>query len=99
MNGEVVMMLNAGEGNPEHPFIFCPGCRCGHSYDPSRWQWNGDKIRPTFTPSMLVNRDDPKSRCHSYITNGMMQFLPDCFHELKNQTVALRPFTIEEGIV
>lgn len=27
--------------------------------------------------------------CHSFITDGMMQFLSDCTHELAGQTVAL----------
>lgn len=35
-------------------------------------------------------------RCHSYITNGKMQFLNDCTHELKNQTVDLPEFEEEK---
>lgn len=71
--------------------IFCPGCQCGHAFD-SRWTFNGDMTKPTFSPSMLVNKDDPKSRCHSFVENGNIRFLDDCFHELKNKTVPLEPF-------
>lgn len=28
-------------------------------------------------------------RCHSFVTNGMIQFLGDCTHQLANQTVPL----------
>lgn len=40
--------------------------------------------------------DDPVtfhcSRCHSFITDGRIQFLGDCSHALANQTVPLLPF-------
>ena len=75
--------------------IFCPGCKCGHLFD-HRWHFNGDTERPTFGPlpsggaySMLVNQSDPGSRCHSFVENGKIRFLGDCWHELKNQTVDL----------
>jgi len=68
--------------------IFCPGCRCGHLFD-HRWHFNGNLEKPTFQGSMLVNQDDPQTRCHSHVTDGMIQFLGDCFHELKGQTVPL----------
>ena len=48
---------------------FCPGCQCGHLFD-SRWTFNGNHEKPTFTPSMLVNATDPQTRCHSYVTDG-----------------------------
>lgn len=30
--------------------------------------------------------------CHSFVRDGMIQFLNDCTHELKGQTVPLEPF-------
>lgn len=30
-------------------------------------------------------------RCHSFVKNGMIQFLSDCSHELAGQTVPLYP--------
>lgn len=68
------------------------------------WQWNGSMELPTFTPSMHCqvgktckpgtdgrNRDDwvMETTCHSFVTNGRVQFLSDCQHELVGQTVDL----------
>lgn len=53
------------------------------------WTFNGDVERPTFRASLLIGRDHPEMRCHSFITDGQIQFLGDCFHELKGQTVPL----------
>lgn len=67
-----------------------------------KWDFNGDMEKPTFSPSYLTWRDpkpdvDPKYdkdgkyrngfRCHSYITDGKIQYLSDCTHELAGQTV------------
>lgn len=64
------------------------------------WTFNGDIERPTFTPSVLVTyggRDadgkdvgfgpGPPSRCHSFVTDGRIQFLADCSHALAGQSV------------
>ncbi len=67
----------------------------------SNWGWNGNVDRPTFTPSVLVtypaNPDADEEfkewrterRCHTFITDGMVQFLGDCTHALAGQTLAL----------
>jgi hypothetical protein len=55
----------------------------------SGWTWNGSLDKPTFTPSLLCNQDSPESRCHSFVTDGKIQFLSDCHHELAGQTVEL----------
>jgi hypothetical protein len=95
---EVVKMLEITGTCEQDPMVFCPGCKCGHLFHvaPSnptghRWTWNGDKVKPMFSPSMLVNKDLP-GRCHSFVTDGVIQFLPDCDHELRGQSVPLRPF-------
>ena len=43
--------------------------------------------KPTFNPSLLCNRNDPKSICHSVITDGMIAFGTDCYHKLAGKTV------------
>lgn len=65
------------------------------------WGWNGNADKPTFTPSVLVtmpqgDRDaDGVWRirrtdvCHSFVTDGRIQFLGDCTHALAGQTVDL----------
>lgn len=70
-----------------------------------RWGWNGSVDKPTFTPSVLVQHDHwvphyvpgaPKVAqtnvtdiCHSFVTDGRIQFLGDCTHALAGQTVDL----------
>lgn len=84
--------LKNQSGEVSHVMIFCPGCQCGHAFDINRWKFNGDYEKPTFAPSMLVNQHDPKSRCHSFVFDGKIRFLDDCFHELKGKTVPLEDF-------
>jgi hypothetical protein len=76
----------------------CPGCGYDHPLHvaPQRripagplWNWNGSMTSPTFTPSLVVFKDDPKSRCHSFVTDGRIWFLEDSFHALRGQTVDL----------
>lgn len=85
-------------------FIFgCPGCGCEHGVWTSKpaanraqWKWNGDMVKPTFSPSLLITWDTPEGTptrrvCHSYVTDGKIQFLGDCTHALANKTVPLEP--------
>lgn len=73
-------------------FFHCPGCECDHFFyvvqvdQKPCWTWNGDYIRPTFEPSLLVRG---AGTCHSYVRDGSIQFLGDCTHRLANQTVPL----------
>lgn len=80
------MMLFVGE--PAH---YCPGC--GHLHvihvgkpnsSGAKWGWNGDPEKPTFTPSIHIH-----GRCHYFLRDGMLEFLPDSSHKLAGKTVAL----------
>jgi hypothetical protein len=68
--------------------IHCPACGCGHKFD-ERWTFNGDFEKPTFRASMLTSGGQQNGRCHSYVTDGNIEFLPDSTHELAGQTVPL----------
>jgi|ERR1041384_1755688 hypothetical protein len=76
-------------------YVFhCPGCGYNHPFEVGApngegWTWNGSLTEPTFAPSLLVNQDRPHARCHSFVENGKIRFLEDCFHALKNQTVEI----------
>lgn len=79
-------------------FFHCPGCGCAHLVivdGRGAWGWNGDLELPTFTPSVLVRYDvSPpnerlSTRCHSFVTDGRIQFLDDSTHHLTGQTVDL----------
>jgi hypothetical protein len=73
----------------------CPGCKETHAFisggdNPGRpqWQFNGDMEKPTFAPSLLVNKGQ-NNVCHSFVRDGRIEFLSDCYHELRGQTVDL----------
>ena len=68
--------------------IYCKGCGNHHGFD-SRWTFNGDFEKPTFSPSMLVNQHMPEKRCHSFVRDGKIQYLSDCFHKYAGQTLEL----------
>lgn len=76
-------------------YVFhCPGCKNAHPFEidapgGAGWTWNGSLDKPSFQPSLLCNQHDPASRCHSFVTDGKIQFLNDCHHELKGQTVEI----------
>lgn len=78
--------------------VYCPGCKISHWINVNkpnrpRWTWNGDREKPTFSPSILVRYPwgDPPvdQRCHSFIRDGQWQFLQDCTHELAGKTVPM----------
>jgi hypothetical protein len=67
----------------------CPGCECPHAVD-SRWTFNEDYERPTFSPSYLARcPGGPVEVCHSFVREGRIQFLSDSTHRLAGQTVDL----------
>jgi hypothetical protein len=83
--------------------FYCPGCRCGHTISTEgagAWGFNGDLERPTIKPSVKVSSNVGKdgerlpagqlrTLCHLFVTDGQIQFLPDCDHELAGKTVQL----------
>lgn len=82
--------------------IECPGCECLHILD-HRWSFNGSMDKPTFRPSYLIHgsKDQPNyqaPRCHSWISDGRIQFLNDSTHKLKGQTVDLPEFDEDRSL-
>jgi hypothetical protein len=80
----------------------CPGCGMAHALhihpfkndNGASWRWNGDMEKPTFSPSILVRiqferSDKPDIVCHSYVRDGMIQFLSDCSHSFAGKTVEM----------
>lgn len=73
--------------------FFCPGCEEYHgvavngtknTLTGGSWHWDGNAQKPTLIPSVHV-----VGRCHSFVRDGMIQFLDDCTHKLARQTVPL----------
>lgn len=92
---------NPRQREPDH-FFQCPGCGFEHGiwtrnpqFNPV-WAFDGNMEKPTISPSILVtigHGDKPSDICHSFVRNGMIQFLDDCTHALKGQTVELPEYS------
>lgn len=83
----------------------CPGCDSLHvvNIQPPGpvWSFNGDSDKPTLSPSIRVTWPaNPNATeefkewrtervCHSFVKDGMIQFLSDCYHPLAGKTVEL----------
>jgi hypothetical protein len=84
--------VNRGEDIEQYIFV-CPGCNGGsHGVTvkggPPCWTWNGDVNKPTVSPSLLINYSNGQI-CHFFIRDGKIEYLGDCTHELKGQTVEI----------
>lgn len=57
------------------------------------WTWNGDVYKPTLRPSVSSSGycydEESDFKCHSWITDGNIQFLGDCSHDKAGTTEAL----------
>lgn len=88
-----------GVHDTECAYVFrCPGCNIDHlifisheSYDGPTWSFNGDCNSPRFRPSLLIRWSDQDGNhvCHSFITDGNIEYLPDSTHKLSSKTVPL----------
>lgn len=60
------------------------------------WEWDENLENPTISPSILTQYEygegekKTTKRCHSFLRNGIFEFLGDCTHSLKNQHVAMK---------
>lgn len=62
----------------------------------SKWTFNGDLVKPTISPSLHIHDTDKNgnkiTKCHSFVTDGKIQYLSDCNHKLAGQTIDLQEF-------
>lgn len=95
--------VNANGVTYEALMFVCPGCVAGgpNGYDgihllpvncdlteinKPAWNWNGDLEKPTLSPSIL---SQGYCRCHSFLTDGVFNFLTDSDHPLSGQSVPM----------
>ncbi len=90
----VLKKISNRVGNTPEYLFFCPGCGVDHWFKTDgqspRWTFNGDMVKPTISPSVLVNASP--HRCHFYMTKGALLFLADCTHLMAGKTVPLEPW-------
>lgn len=105
MTNPIVMARQADDHGRVYTmhYYWCPGCDSLHgvSINPGKntkgagWDFTGTLESPTYSPSELTTwttgEEKTLHRCHTFIKEGMIQFLDDCTHALKGQTVPLPP--------
>lgn len=76
----------------------CPGCNHYHAFQVERgstnpdgpiWDWNQDMEKPTFHPSLMVNRG-AANQCHFVVKEGKISYLNDSYHELAGRVVNMQ---------
>ena len=102
-----VHVFSSQDGGEQNAVFHCPGCGYSHPYRIKSddglpvWSWNGDLEKPTFRPSLLVNKghvakNDPV--CHLFMTDGMIEFCHDSEHALAGQTVECPDWDDRKGL-
>ena len=84
-------MQRIDNGDWEAMRVWCPGCQKSHHFTIKTfagpcWEFDGNLEAPSFSPSIEVKRHNG-THCHAFLKEGKWQFLNDCTHELKGQTV------------
>ena len=94
-----------GEGDVAYLDALCPACGFEHSFgvdleghgrhkDKDVWTFDGDYDKPTFSPSMLSNQGEVQAGhpvCHSFLRDGVWQFLGDSSHGMAGQSIPMIP--------
>lgn len=100
---EVIDNIDPDTGKKWHHTQYkyeCKGCGYYHVFalkkDGGHHDFNMDLYNPTVSPS-LVQGTDSKRICHSFIKDGKIQYLNDCWHEMKGMTVELSDITPSKG--
>lgn len=106
MTVHIKLLPNYDGNGTDYVSFDCPGCAEKHTLPitgPRKWCFNGSVEYPTLTPSILCKYhafnektdqyDKIESVCHSFVTDGQIQFLIDCSHALKGQRVPLQEIT------
>ncbi len=88
-------VVQLAEGSHRSLIWTCVGCGEVHccaidAPDRPRWAWNRSLSKPTLVPSIL-KRPAGGKRCHSFVKDGIVEFLGDCDHDLAGRSVAMLP--------
>lgn len=92
MKTKLLELEDKGVKYPALAFM-CPGCGLHmlavntDKKSPS-WNWDENLERPTLSPSILTSFGI-NGRCHSFLRDGIFEFLSDCTHALKGRHVEM----------
>ena len=78
--------------NDEIIIFFCPACQDYHDIHIKgeiKWKWNGDKKKPTISPSLLVQGGSKALYCHSIIKDGKIYYYEDSKHSWAGRTLQM----------
>jgi hypothetical protein len=79
----------------------CPACKFDHMVrtkgDGPTWEVTGiEEDNPTVSPSILVNAYVlGGDKCHSFVRNGKIEYLPDCSHSLAGKIADMVDYDTE----
>lgn len=87
-------------------WYMCPGCDTWHhipvkvnSKRPHHWNWDGDILHPTVSPSVKHTWEWGEERvtriCHYFIREGQIEYCGDCTHSMANKKMPLPRLDIE----
>lgn len=61
-----------------------------------KWTFNGNLEKPTIRPSLHIWIEDKNGNktttCHSFVTDGKIEYLSDCRHKLAGKTIDMPDF-------
>jgi Family of unknown function (DUF6527) len=84
-------------GNKQLLVFYCLGCRRYHSINvnsqtEASWQFNGDFVKPSISPSILIKDMNENIICHSNIKEGMITYEEKGIHDLIGMTLPMSEF-------
>lgn len=92
---KINVILNEYNGKKYHMTQYewmCLGCGYTHVFalksEGGHHEFNMDLNNPTVSPSLVADFT-PGRKCHTYIKNGTVEYLGDCWHHLKGTTIPL----------
>jgi hypothetical protein len=97
MSDTVRLVTRQDEPGEKRALFYCPGCQTLHQYRIAGkrgpvWEFNGDLQKPTFSPSLKMERDG--KTCHLFLKDGKIEYCHDCSHSLAGQIVDCPPVEI-----
>lgn len=98
MKSQIRHWCNVDGVRHERLGFICPGCAEWYSglhllpvnttvMSPS-WDWDGNLEAPTLSPSIMTDCGEGRI-CHSFLRNGVFEFLSDSTHSLAGQRVPM----------